>query len=498
MNLSLWEATGNPSHNYPVLTSDLNTDIVIVGGGITGLTCALQLAEAGKNVIVLEAMKIGLGTTGNSTGNLYASVDDHLCELKKKWDVDVVKKVVQSRIAAINKIEEIVNRFQINCDFTRTGFHHFLENPSDKLEQFLEKEYEIMQECGLNPVLDIDASLPFEVKKVLTIPGQAQFHPLNYVRGLAQNLPRNCQVFENSPVVDYDEEKGTVSTARFTVKASAIVLATHVPKGVFAVQTVLGPYREFGVAARLASGEMPAGIYWGIEQPKHSVRRVLHGNNNYVMVIGDKFKTGHPENTFEYVDKLEKYLHERFDVSEITHIWGGQQYKPADGLPYMGRHSDRLYYMTGFSTDGLVYGTLGALIVSDEILNRPNPWTGLYMADRHTPLKSAKDFIKENADNLVTYIKDIPWKVDAKKLEEIKPGEGKIIQEDGEKLAVYRDLDGNLEVVSAVCTHMKCIVNWNTGEKTWDCPCHGSRFKTNGEVIEGPAITALKKKQVEQ
>ncbi len=498
MNKSVWEGTAITTHSYSTLSTDLTADVVVIGAGISGLTTALHLAEAGLSVIVLEAMQIGLGTTGNSTGNLYATVDQHLTEIKKKWGPDVTKKVVSARTHAILEIENIIRRFNIDCDFERVTFNHFLETSSKEMEEFMEKEYEVMQECGLNPIIDSSCGLPFKVTRVLSIPNQAQFHPLKYIRGLAQSLPRNCQIFENSAVLDYDEAEGVVKTATNKVTAKHIVMATHVPKGVFAVQTVLGPYREFGVAAPLTSSTMPAGIFWGLDQPKHSLRICRHGSDTYVMVIGDKFKTGHPENTFDYINELQKYLKEKLGVTDYQYTWGGQQYKPADMLPYIGQHSDKMYYMTGFSTDGLVYGALSARIVSDMILGNHNQWKEVFNSSRHTPLKSAKEFIKENADNVVQYIKDIPWKVDAKKVAEIKPGEGKIIQEGGEKIAVYKNINGQIEAVSAVCTHMKCIVNWNTAENTWDCPCHGSRFKTNGEVIEGPAITPLKMKQTEK
>jgi glycine/D-amino acid oxidase-like deaminating enzyme/nitrite reductase/ring-hydroxylating ferredoxin subunit len=498
MNKSVWEATANTTHSYSSLTTDQTADVVVIGAGISGLITALHLADAGKSVIVLEAMHVGMGTTGNSTGNLYATVDQHLTEVKKKWGLDITRQVVESRTQAILEIEHIIRRFEIDCDFERVSFTHFLEKSSKTQEEFIEKEYEVMQECGLNPIIDSSCALPFKVIKVLSIPNQAQFHPLKFIRGLAQNMPRNCQIFENSAVTDYDEDSGIVKTATNKVTAKQIVMATHVPKGIFAVQTVLGPYREFGVAAPVTSTAIPPGIFWGLDQPKHSLRVCKNGPDSYVLAIGDKFKTGHPENTFEYVNDLQVYLKERFAVTDYKFTWGGQQYKPADILPYIGQHSDKMYYMTGFSTDGLVYGALSARIVSDMILGRQNKWQDIFNSSRHTPLKSAKEFIKENADNMVQYIKDIPWKVDAKKVAEIKPGEGKIIQEGGEKIAVYKDINGKIEAVSAVCTHMKCIVNWNTAENTWDCPCHGSRFKTNGEVIEGPAITALKKKQTDK
>jgi Rieske Fe-S protein len=260
---------------------------------------------------------------------------------------------------------------------------------------------------------------------------------------------------------------------------------------VYGVHTKLGPYREFGVAAELKEGTFPGGIFWGLNDPKHSVRAYTSEGKNYVMVIGDKFKTGQHGNTAEYVRGLESYLKERMPVSETKFVWGGQQYRPADGLPYIGKHSDKVYFLTGFATDGLIYGTLAAMIVSDELLHKPNPWAETFKASRFDPLRTAKEFITENADAVVQYMKDTPWNVDAKDLGEIRAGEGKVIVKDQQKLAVYKDELGVVHAVSAVCTHMKCIVNWNQSEKTWDCPCHGSRFTVDGKVIEGPAYSDL-------
>lgn len=489
---SIWEGTAEGNITFPAFGGNVKADVVIIGGGITGVTAAMLLGNAGKKVILLEAQQIGLGTTGNSTGNLYVTVDEHLSVIRKKWSADTMKALVQSRQAAINFIEQNVSRYSIDCNFLRTSFNYFAENLDDEIENFLKEEQEALLECGLHPQLTENIGMPFGVKKMLTVSGQAQFHPLKYVRKLAAAIKDKCFIYENSAVIDFDEKEGTVKTANGTVTADFIIMATHVPKGVFPVQTVLGPYREFGVAAELKNSTLKSGIYWGLDQPKHSIRILTEDDKEYIMVVGDKFKTGQHGDSNEYISRLESYLKQRFEVGEFKYVWGGQQYRPADGLPYIGKQSDKLFILTGFATDGLVYGTLGSMIVSDQILGIENPWAEMYDAGRHTPLKSAKEFIKENADNTLQYLKDTPWNVDADSLKDILPGEGKLLEVKGEKLAVYKDETGNAHIVSAVCTHMKCIVNWNSSERTWDCPCHGSRFKINGEVIEGPAIKSLR------
>ncbi len=499
MNLeakSLWEATAGEARNFPVFEGEQETDIAVVGGGITGLTAALLLAQAGKKVSLLEARSIGLGTTGNSTGNLYAVVDEHLSVLQKKWNTDVMKAVVNSRRAAIDLIENTIRQYGIDCDFHRQPFTLFAENLTKDIETFIEEEFDALCEAGLKPQMLDDAGLPHPTAKALQIQGQAQFHPLKYVQQLAIIVSEKCSIFENSRVVELDKKNGILKTGKGTLKANQILLATHTPVGSFFIQTLLAPYREFGVAAAVNNASFPGGIFWRLDDPKHSVRSFANNGQHYVMVIGDKFKTGQHEDSQKYISGLENYLKERVNVSEIAYFWGGQQYRSADSLPYIGNHGERIYFMTGFAADGLVYGTLAAMIVSDQLLGNSNPWEEIYKAGRFTPVRSAKNFIIENSDVMVQYLKDMPWNVDHELFSEIKPGEGKVISPDHEKLAVYKDEDFKLHIVSAVCTHMKCIVNWNQSEKTWDCPCHGSRFDIDGKVIEGPALKALPSKKL--
>ena len=488
---SIWEDTSGENAKFPVYEGTKEVDIVVIGGGITGLTAALLLSNAGRNVILLEAKTVGLGTTGNSTGNLYATVDEHLSVIRSKWSPEVMKAVAESRAAAINLIEKNVIKHLMDCDFHRQPFTLFAENLTKDIESFIEEEFDALLEAGLNPQILEDAGLPYKTEKALRIEQQAQFNPLKYVQQLAAVVSENCEIYENSRVIELDDKTGILKTENGEIKANHILLATHTPIGKYMIQTLLAPYREFGIAAAITNPGFPGGIFWGLDDPKHSVRSYRTNGQNYVMVIGDKFKTGQHEDSEKYVSGLQNYLTERLPVSAFTHFWGGQQYRSADGLPYIGKHGDHVYFMTGFASDGLVYGTLAAMIVSDQVLGNLNPWEEIYKAGRFTPVKSAKNFIVENADVMVQYLKDMPWNVDAKLLSEINPGEGKIIKQDHEKWAVYRDENSQVHIVSAVCTHMQCIVNWNKSEKSWDCPCHGSRFDIDGKVIEGPAVTDL-------
>lgn len=492
---SIWQDTAAPAsgvHRSSGQGEKLRADVVIIGAGISGLTTATLLAPH-KSVVVLEANEVGSGTTGRSTGNLYVTVDKHMSGLVDKWGQEVARQVLESRGAALGFVRRTAE--SVDCDLVEADFCYFAESSKEKTLEFLNREQEAMECVGLVPRRD-DIRLPF-AGATLSVPGQAQMNPLKYARGLAAQLADTAVVREQCPVVEFDAAQGRVLTANgLEVEADTIVLATHTPKGVHLLHPMLSAIREYGVAARIGEPHLPPGIFWRADQPKRSLRSYYSGGRAYAVAIGESCKTGQHKNPNEDLRDLEEYLRARLAVEEITHRWGAQSYQPADGLPYIGAWDDRVYLMTGFSTDGLVYGTLGALIVSDLILGRQNEWVDLYKAKRFTPAKSAVDVIKEGIDNLGNYVEKLPGRSDVSSAEEIGPDQGAVVIKDGEKLAVYRDNQGALHAVSAVCTHLKCIVRWNGAEKSWDCPCHGSRFAVGGEVLEGPALAPLARKEL--
>ncbi|MFY9308227.1 MAG: FAD-dependent oxidoreductase [Bacteroidia bacterium] len=491
-NVSLWEATSPMNLSFNSFSGHEKADVVVIGGGISGITTAMLLSEAGKKVILLEARRIGMGTTGNSTGNLYAVVDEHLSVIKKRWNGDVMKALVQSRTSAIELIESVVKKYAIQCEFARHPFSYFAERLNAESEKFIHDEYESLLEAGLQPLIVNELSLPFKIEKGLSAPNQAQFNPLKYVSGIAKNISQFCYIYENSPVIDINTKDGIVKTIAGQVKAEHIVMATHTPKGFSMVQTRMLPVREFGVAAELQKDVVPAGMFWSLgEEQKHSVRSYKANGKNYVLSISEKFKTGQNNHTLGTLQKLEGYLTNHFPIGEITHRWGAQAYRSADGIPYIGKYKNKLFIMTGFALDGLVYGTLGAMIISDLLCSKENQWSPIYNPHRFTPLKSAKRFFIERTNNFAQYMKDFPGIADTESIDSVPSGEGRIIEKDGEKLAVFRAENDEVKIVSAVCTHMKCIVRWNSAEQSWDCPCHASRFDTDGKVIEGPALHNL-------
>ena len=491
---AIWTLGSSPPEQHSSLAGHTQSDVVVIGAGITGLTTALVLAEAGKRVTVLDAHAVGEGCTGGSTGNLYSTLASGLAPVRSKWGDEVVRDVVDSRSQAIDFIEATVTRLAIDCDFHRRPLYRLVSQYDEASLKSLDKERQAMQAGGLTVQAAESDALPLPIREGLKLEGQAQFNPLAYARGLARELVRlGVAIHEHSPVRDVDYQAGIVKTEAGEVEAAHIVHATHTPKGINLLQSVMIPSREYGVSAKLKPGSAyPQGIFWVLDG-FHSLRSYRHGDDEYLMVIGEKHKVGEGEVDDVYPRRLRDYLNDNFDVQDFTHVWSAQQYSPADELPYIGRwHGrDNVYLATGFAADGLVWGALGGTILGDLILGRDNRWHERFDARRFTPVKSAKQWAKENVSVASHFIPGYLSVDKLGSLDEVAPGQGKVATLEGEKVAIYRDADGTVSVLSAVCPHMKCLVHWNGIESTWDCSCHGSRFDTRGEVIEGPSYHPL-------
>lgn len=475
------------------LKKDIEVEVAIIGGGITGITTAMLLKERGIDVAVFEAREVGKGTSSHSTGNLYAITDELLSPLESKYDMQVVKQVVEARRSAAGLIEHTINKLNIDCDYRKQPMYVF--NTDDQKDVL--KEEEIAENTGLF-ISGLPHNFPVDHNNGFTIEGQAQFNPLLYIQGLANEIEGgNCNIYENTSVreIESKDDYYFLHTAAGKVKANYVVQATHTPKGVeLQYHTVLGPYREYGIAAKLSNNDYPQGIYWGyFKGDKYSFRSYSREGESYLLCVGRPHKVGQAEDNQEHIRELITFAEAHFPVKEIIYKWGGQNYKPADLLPYIGRKTSGSNELiaTGFSTDGLVYGTLSAMINADIITGRKNQWEDLFKASRHRPAKAAGQFAKENLDVASQLLKDWLLKGEDTELNSIAPGEAKVLVRDGKKLAVYRNSAGEFKAFSAICTHMGCVVNWNNAEKSWDCPCHGTRFDIEGEVLEGPAFDPL-------
>jgi Rieske Fe-S protein len=401
--------------------------------------------------------------------------------------------VVSARTAALSFIEDRIKEFSIECGFRRVPWFYFTGKKSGISE--IEKEYNAMKSGGLTVLDALTAEFPFKVKAAARVNMQAQFNPLQYVQKLAVAINGgNCRIYESTKVTNIKDGKPcVVETSRGTVKAGYVVQATHTPKGVYAVHAMMEVYREFAIAVKL-KGQLPEdGIYWEHEgKDKYSVRTYTSGAGSYLIVLGDSYKVGHMEKTRRGFKKIEKYARSIFDVEEISYLWAAQNYSPADYIPFIGTSplQKNVFIATGFSEDGLIYGTAASMIISDMITGVMNPWAKTFDPVRLSPVASMKT-IKENLDVTANLISDYILKSHEEELSSIRQGESRIVLYNKEKAAAYRDNENKLHVVSAACPHLGCIVHWNNAEHSWDCPCHGSRFDVDGKIIEGPAFGDL-------
>lgn len=491
---SLWNQFAEIK-DYPSLTDNTSADVAIIGGGVTGISLACNLAQREYNVVVLESLKVGGGTSSHSTGNLYFTVDENLGYLTDKYNNDEIRQVIKARSDSLDKMEAYVKKYNLDCDFKRLPWY-FYSSSSDYDSQ-IEKEFKTAQNVGIAAEWADYMPLPFRVSKAVKVENQAQINPMRYVQELASSIEsENCRIYECTRVKEVEEKEDVVilKTTGGTVTAKYAVHATHIPKGILPVQTALSMHREYGIAFEVDNLEYPEGIFWGLHDngKKYSTRIYSRGGKKFFIAVGEAHKVGQAESNIQSINNLKEFARKHLAVSDVSYQWGGQNYKPADLLPYIGRMNEnsRVFMATGYSTDGLVYGTLAGILIADEIDGRKNEFAELFKP-RFTPIKSAVNFIKENLDTAKQYLKNLPGVADEDSFKDIKSGEGAVIEKKGVKIAASRDDNGKLLLVSAVCTHMKCIVNWNNLEQTWDCPCHASRFKRDGTVLEGPAYDPL-------
>jgi len=483
-----WDTVEMPE--YPALDGDVRVDVAIVGAGITGLTAARLLTREGKRVAVLEQHRVGSGTTGGTTAHVTQVPDLRYRDLRSKFGRDDLRIVVDSSRAALELIASLVEEDAIPCDFARIPAYLYTEDP-DEVSR-LEEEVEAAHEAGMPAELVREIALPFPVAAAVRYPDQARFHPLSYLAALARTVHENGgRIFERTRVVGVDSgEPCRVRTERGTVTADAVLFATHTPAGFSLLHAELEPLRSYVLGVRLRGGASPPdGLFFDTADPYNYTRR----QGSLLIVGGKDHKTGEDRQPEQSYRELEEYTRQRWDVESIDNRWSAQFYDPPDGLPMIGRAvtSGHVYVATGYSGTGMVFGTLGGMLLADFALGRENPWAEVYRPSRIKPLAAGPQVAKLAFETAVDFVKDRVTIPKVQDLSEVPVGEGRVVEIEGEKAAVYRDESGVAHAVSPVCTHAFCIVHWNSAEKSWDCPCHGSRFGIGGGVLEGPAVKAL-------
>jgi glycine/D-amino acid oxidase-like deaminating enzyme/nitrite reductase/ring-hydroxylating ferredoxin subunit len=497
---SVWMATSDVS-SFSAITQDTSADVCIVGAGIAGLTTAYLLAREGKRVVVLDDGPIGGGMTARTTAHLSNALDDRFYELEQIFGKEGTRLAAQSHTTAINCVEQIINDEKLDCGFQRVDGFLFLQ-PDTPLK-ILDNELRAVHRAGLTDVRRLDRAPldAFDTGQCLYFPRQAQFHPLKYLAGLARAIDRaGGQIFTGTHATEFEggTEAHVVTASGCKIFTGAIVVATNTPvNDRVAIHTKQAPHTTYVIGARIPRGSVPSLLLWdapaNVADAYHYVR-VAQANAHDVLVVGgEDHKTGQRHDGAQRWGKLEQWARNRFSmIQAIEFRWSGQVMEPVDGLAFIGRNpadNDNVFIATGDSGQGMTHGTIAGILLTDLILGRENEWAKLYDPSRVT-LKLAKDFAEENINVMAQY-KDLLTPGAVTSAVEISPGEGAVMRSGVTKIAVYRDESGTLHKTSAICRHLGCVVTWNASEKTWDCPCHGSRYDRFGTVINGPANSDL-------
>lgn len=494
-----WEAVagGAPTH-YPGLADDARADVVIVGAGIVGLTAAYELARAGKKVIVLEALRAASQVTARSTAKVTSQHGLIYGRLIRDFGEDNARLYAQANQDAVERIAAVVEKERIDCGFERKSAYVYAESIDTASE--VDDEAMAASMLGLPARLVKDIPAPVECTGALCFDDQAQFNPVLYLAGLARAVAATAQLYEMSRVVgvEQDGEIQHVKTeAGHTVTARHVVIASHlpvVPEGKFYAKAFT--FSHTVAAAPLAPDCELDGMFISSGEPTYSFRTDSSGGARHIIAVGPEYKTGVPEDLSQSFADLEVFLHENFSIGQPAYRWTNEDFRSMDGMPFVGRASTstpQLYVATGFDAWGITNGVAAARIIADLIMRRENPCTELFDATRIKPLVGGTEFVKENLKSAKQFVVDrlVPDSSDGDA--HLALGQARIIRENGSSIARYRDMDGKLHELSASCTHMGCLVEWNDVDLTWDCPCHGSRFDYDGTVLHGPASSPLEK-----
>jgi glycine/D-amino acid oxidase-like deaminating enzyme/nitrite reductase/ring-hydroxylating ferredoxin subunit len=494
---SVWMATASVPE-YSALAGDIETDVCVIGAGIAGLTTAYLLSHKGKEVVLIDAMGIAAGETGRTTAHFFPP-DEWYVDVEKSLGTDGAQLVADSFARATDLVESIIQQEQIDCEFERLdGYLYALARNGFKN---VGKELDAAQRAGVEVQrLERVPDLSFDTGPCIRYRNQAQFHPLKYVSGLARAFAsRGGKIYCGTRAlnVDGDRKMQVVGTTGGKISAQSVVVATNTPfNNRVVMHTKQAGYRTYVIGMRVPRGSVPRILLWDTGDPYYYIRLETpdpHADHDILVVGGADHKVGedvHPQHRY---DEIERWVRERFPMAQsVEYRWSGEVMEPSDGAAYLGRNpmdDKNVYIITGDSGNGMTHCTIGAMLVTDLIMERENPWTSIYDPARKVK-HGVSDFLSEQAHVVSRYGEWVTGgEVDS--VQEIAAGEGAILRDGTRKLAVHRDEQGALHAVSAKCTHLGCVVHWNSAERSWDCPCHGSRFDTEGTVLHGPAVFPL-------
>lgn len=478
-----WAATAQPTA-YAKLKHSGSMDVAIIGAGIVGLTAAYLLTRAGLSVAVLEARRIGRQVTGRSTAKITAQHTLIYKHLVDTIGIDQARLYAHANRSGIEQIRNWVDELKIDCDFEAKDAYVYTCDPGRRAE--IEAEAEAARQLGFIADVLTKAPLPFETVGALRFRDQAQFNPAQYLTGLARAVrSAGGRIFENTRVTEINlNRQWRIESGRNHLDVEHVISATNLPIGPVPFDRVTRPRCHIAMAFRSTSKNAIDGMFIGIDNPTHSLRMGRDRDGSLLVVLGPSFPTGHDGDVAARFRDLENWARRNLRAGNVAWRWVNEDYDTADRVPFVGAPSKKypgFYIATGFNGWGISNGTAAAMLITDQIRGRENPWARLYNPTRRT----GKNFNKGGeSQSRVASLKDI------------RPGEGGVIKLGNGKIAVCKAANGSLRALSASCTHMGCIVTWNNADQTWDCPCHGSIFSADGDVIHGPATEALAARQL--
>ncbi|WP_035333102.1 FAD-dependent oxidoreductase [Dyadobacter crusticola] len=489
-NVSLWQRNMHLGNQNGTFDPSFVYDALIVGAGITGITAALLLQRAGRKCIIADAHHAGYGTTGGTTAHINTFADSTYAEVESAFSEEASKQFAKSISQSVSLITELVDKYEIECEYERKKAYVYAQTEDEVKE--LDDMLESTLRAGVQVEVTQNAPAPQPYLKALEYDHQAQFHPLKYILALQREfVSLGGVVLENTRIeeISTEDEVHTAKSPDKEIKANAVFYATHIPPGgVNLLHFRNAPYRSYVIAATLRDDAYPDALVYDLKDPYHYFRTHEVDGQKYLIVGGHDHKTGHgdPEQSFEDLINFTKSCYE---VAEVSSKWSAQFYVPTDGLPYIGHlpgASKGIYAATGYNGNGIILGTVAAIVVSDLIMRGDSEFKDLFDPGRIKPIAGFTEFIKENADVANRFVAD---RIGIDKIDSVAQlaiDSGDIVEYDGQKLAIYKDSKGQVHALDPVCTHTGCIVKWNGSEKSWDCPCHGGRFNAHGQVLTGP------------
>lgn len=491
---SYWIASTSET-NYPTLQDNIKTDILVVGGGITGITNAYLLQKEGFDVVIVDTSRIAISTSGNTTAKITSLHDLKYSKLIKQIGSEGARKYGEINEKAILLIENIISENAIQCDFSRQSSYVYTQD--EKYLQKIENEVNAASSIGLPVSYKTTLPLPMSVEGAVCFDNQAQFHPRKYLLALSEIFIKNGgHIFENTTAIDIHEDRECMTSTRdgFTIISNKVIVASHFPfydgGGLYSARMYSERSYLLGVKSPI---KLEGGMYISYEDPTRSIRyQTLEKNEQLLIIGGEHHKTGKENCEKEHYSNLIKFAEETFSATEVPYRWSAQDYTAMNEIPFIGHITNgkkNIFVATAFQKWGMTTSTVSAIIIRDIITNGKSDVEDIFKPSRFTPVSSAKNFVKENldvVDNLISgKLQSLPEDAN------LALGEGKLVEVDGKKAGAYRNMDGNIFIVDATCKHLGCEVHWNSAEKSWDCPCHASRYSYDGTVLEGPALKPL-------